>query len=140
MQPIALESNLRFILHELHAKPPVARRLGWKKYQHHTLSSEGVPICIAGLEIIYWAHFRDRGRVRLKYVCPITHLKSYRERYYFCSWNHPRFPKGKDCYVYVTADDTVKESIDYGSAEFKRLYNLRTASELIISNFTYYCT
>ena len=127
------ESNLRFILQELHAKPVIARRLGWKKYQHHTLSSEGVPICIAGLKMIYWGRFCDRGRVRLKYVCPITHLKSYRERYCFCPWNHPRFTKGKGCYVYVRADDTVRKSIDYESAEFKRLYNFRTASERIIS-------
>ena len=127
------ESNLKFTLHELHAKPVIARRFGWEKYQNHTISRKGTPICIAGLEMIYWGRFRDRGRVRLKYVCPITHLKSYREKYYFCPWNHPKFIKGKGCYVYVRADDAVRKSIDYGSAEFKKLYSFRTTSERIIS-------
>ncbi len=127
------ESNLKFILHDLHAKPVIARRLGWEKYQNHTMSSKGTPFCIAVLEMTYWGRFCDRGRVRLKYVCPITHLKSYREKYCFCPWNHPKFTKGKGCYVYVRADDTARKSIDYGSAEFKRLYNLRTVSERVIS-------
>ena len=35
--------------------------------------------------------------------------------------------------MYLRGDDTVRESIDYGSAEFKRLYNLRTASGRINS-------
>ena len=35
--------------------------------------------------------------------------------------------------MYIRGDDTVRKSIDYKSAEFKRLYNLRTASERIIS-------
>ena len=35
--------------------------------------------------------------------------------------------------MYLRGDDTVRDSIDYGSAEFKRLYNLRTASERINS-------
>ena len=107
--------------------------LRWEKYREHKLSRKGTPICIAGLEMIYWGRFRDRGRVRLKYVCPIAHSKSYREKYYFCPWNHPKFTKGKGCYVYIRGDDAVRDSIDYGSAEFKRLYNLRTASERIIS-------
>jgi len=121
------EQNLKFILHELNAKPVIARRFGWVKYQNHTMSGKGTPICLAGLEMTYWGRFLDRGRVRLKYVCPITHLKSYREKYSFCPWNHPKFTKGKGCYVYVRADDTARKSIDYGSAEFKRLYNLKNS-------------
>ena len=127
MQPMTLKPNLKFILHELNAKPVIARRFGWVKYQNHTVSSKGTPICLAGLEMTYWGRFLDRGRVRLKYVCPITHLKSYREKYSFCPWNHPKFTKGKGCYVYVRADDTARKSIDYGSAEFKRLYNLKNS-------------
>lgn len=130
------ESNLKSILHDLRAKPVIARRVGWEKYQNHTVSKKGTPICIAGLEMIYWGRFYDRGRVRLKYVCPITHSKRYREKYYFCPWNHPKFTKGKGCYVYIRGDDTVRNSIDYGSAEFKRLYKFRTASERIISRLS----
>jgi len=43
------------------------------------------------------------------------------------------FTQGKGCYVCLRADDTVRDPIDYGSAEFKRLYNFRTASERINS-------
>jgi len=130
------ESNLRFIINELKAKPVIARNLRWEKYRDYTLSKKGTPICIAGLEMVYWGRFHDRGRVRLKYVCPITHLKSYRKKYIFCPWNHPKFTQGKGCYVYLRGDDTVRESIDYGSVEFKRLYNFRTASERINSRLT----
>lgn len=127
------ESNLKFIMYQLKAKPIIARNLRWEKHRDHTLSRKGTPICIAGLEMTYWGRFPDRGKVRLKYVCPITHLRSYREKYRFCPWNHPKFTKGKGCYVYLRADDTVRGSIGYGSAEFRRVYNLRTASERIIS-------
>lgn len=127
------EDNLKFILQELKAKPIIARNLRWEKYKDYMLSKKGTPICIAGLEMTYWGRFHDRGRVRLKYVCPIVHLKSYRQKYYLCPWNHPKFTQGKGCYVYLRADDTVRDSIDYGSAEFKRLYRFRTASERINS-------
>lgn len=69
---------------------------------------KGTPVCIAGLEITYWKRFLDRRRVRLKYVCPITPLKSYRGKYGFYPWNHPKLTKGKGSYAYVRADDTVK--------------------------------
>jgi len=127
------ETNLKFIIQKLKAKPIIARNLRWEKYKEHKLSRKGTPIWKARLEMIYWGRFCDRGRIRLKYVCPITHSKRYREKYYFCPWNHPKFTKGKGCYVYIRGDDTVRKSIDYGSAEFKRLCNLRTASERIIS-------
>jgi len=127
------EDNLKFILQELKAKPVIARNLRWEKYKDYILSKKGAPICIAGLKMTYWGRFHDRGRVRLKYVCPIVHLKSYRQKYYLCPWNHPKFTKGKGCYVYLRADDTVRDSIDYGSVEFKRLYTKRTASERINS-------
>lgn len=130
------ESNLKFIIHQLKARPFIARNLRWEKHKEHKLSRKGTPICIAGLEMIYWGRFSDRGRIRLKYVCPITHSKRYREKYYFCPWNHPKFTKGKGCYVYLRGDDTVRNSIDYGSAEFKRLYKFRTASERIISRLS----
>ena len=127
------ETNLKFIIQKLKAKPIIARNLRSRKHKEHKLSRKGTPVCIAGLEMIYWGRFCDRGRVRLKYVCPITHSKRYREKYYFCPWNHSKFTNGKGCYVYVRGDDTIRESIDYGSAEFKKLYNLRTTSERIIS-------
>ena len=89
------ESNLKFIVQELKAKPVAARNLCWEKHKEHKLSRKGMSICIAGLEMICWGRFCDRGRVRLKYVCPIINSKSYREKYYFCPWNHPKFTEGK---------------------------------------------
>jgi len=127
------KDNLKFILHELKVKPVIARNLRGEKYKDYTLSKKRTPICIAGLEMLYWGRFHDRGKVRLKYVCPITHLKSYRKKYFFCPWNHPKFTQEKGCYVYLRVNDTVRDSIDYELAEFKRLYNFRTASECINS-------
>jgi hypothetical protein len=51
------ESNLKFIVQKLKAKPVVARNLRWEKHKEHRLSRKGVPICLAGLEMTYWGRF-----------------------------------------------------------------------------------
>lgn len=41
-------------------------------------------ICIAGFEMLYWGKFKDRGKIRLKYVCPITHSKKFAKNHPLC--------------------------------------------------------
>jgi len=38
------ESNLKFVIQELKAKPVIARNLRWEKYKDHTLSKKGTPV------------------------------------------------------------------------------------------------
>ncbi|MBU4345925.1 MAG: transposase [Candidatus Omnitrophica bacterium] len=88
-------------------------------------------ICIAGFEMYPWGTFKDRGRVRRKFVCPITHLKSFAKKYnHRCPMNHPKFIKG-GCYAYVRVDEHNYrlDSIDPKSEHFKRIYKLQSGSE-----------
>lgn len=88
-------------------------------------------VCVAGLEMYPWGAFKDRGRTRRKFVCPITHSKSFAKKHnYQCPMNHPKFTKG-GCYAYVRvdSDDYRRRSIDPKSEYFRRIYRLQSGSE-----------
>lgn len=87
-------------------------------------------VCIAGLEMYPWGKFKDRGRTRQKFVCPITHLKAFAVKYnYRCPMKHPKFSKG-GCYAYIRVDKNYRaDCIDPRSRYFKRIYNLQSGSE-----------
>ena len=126
------ESNPKFVIQKLKTKPLIARHLHWEKNKNYILSKKENTHLESRIRNDLLGMLHDRGRVRLKYVCPITHLKNYRKKYFFCPWNYSKFTQGKGCYVYLRTDDTARDSIEYGSTEFKRLYNFGTASERII--------
>ncbi len=46
-------------------------------YKQPRFSRSGIPICIAGFQMISWGTFHDTGRLRHKFVCPITHSKKF---------------------------------------------------------------
>jgi len=48
------ETNSKFIIQKLKAKPIIVRNLCWEKDREHKLSRKGTPICIARLEMISW--------------------------------------------------------------------------------------
>ena len=127
------ENNLKFVINDLHALPRTARNLRWGKLRDVNLSSEGGRICLAGFEMIYWGKFNDRGKIRKKFVCPITHSKKFARQVPTCPWNHPAFQKGKGCIAYLRGDQDVGKNIDYGSHIFKEHYNKRTSSKRVFS-------
>ena len=133
------EVNLKFIIDNLHAMPRIARNLRWEKLREIKLSSTGGRICIAGFEMIYWGKFTDRGKIRKKFVCPITHSKKFAQQVPACPWNHPAFQKGKGCTAYLRGDKDVRKEIDYGSNIFKEHYNKRTSSERVFSRLLTLC-
>ena len=47
------ESNLKFVIDQLHALPRIARNVRWQKLREVNLSSSGVRICIAGFR--HWS-------------------------------------------------------------------------------------
>lgn len=134
-----VEYILKYIIKDLHAKPiiPFNPRRGLN-FQFKT-STSGARICMAGLEMLYWGKFKDRGRARLKFVCPIIHSKKFRAIHPFCPWMHPKFIKGSGCTAYLRCDEDIRKSIDYGSKHFKKLYNLRTGEERIFSRLLSIC-
>lgn len=133
------EPILNYIFKELKAKPYIARNPRRKTNQEYKVSSKGSRICIAGFEMLYWGRFKDRGKLRLKFVCPITHSKKFRKNNPSCPLWHPKFLNGKGCTAYLRADENIRERINYGSEEFKKIYNLRTGSERIFSRLLSVC-
>ncbi|HCG76803.1 MAG: DDE transposase [bacterium (Candidatus Ratteibacteria) CG_4_10_14_3_um_filter_41_18] len=127
------ESILKYIFEELKAYPYIARNPRRRTNQEYQLSSSGARVCIAGFEMVYWGKFRDRGKERLKFVCPITHSKSFQKEHPYCPWFHPRFVEGKGCVAYLRADSNIREKIAYQSKKFKKIYSLRTGTERLFS-------
>jgi len=133
------EANLKFIIDELHALPRVARNPRWEKRREPTVSSSGGRICIAGFEMLYWGTFTDRGKIRRKFVCPITHSKKFAQQVPTCPWNHPAFRRGNGCTAYLRGDTQIRKDIDYGSQIFKEHYDKRTSSERVFSRLLSLC-
>jgi len=134
-----VEYLLKFVINELKALPRIARNPRWQAHSDVKPSSSGGLICIAGFDMLYWGKFKDRGKIRLEFVCPITHSKKFAKQYPLCPWNHPKFANGKGCFAYLRGDSNIRTSIDYGSASFKKSYNLRTGSERIFSRLLTLC-
>lgn len=86
-------------------------------------------ICIAGFEMYPWGRFKDRGRLRQKHVCPITHLKWFAKIFSSCPMNHPKFVTG-GCYAYTRLDKSYRQSaLTSKSPYFKKIYTLQSGSE-----------
>jgi len=77
-----------------------------------------------------WGKFNDRSRVRRKFVCPITHSKSFASKHsHTCTVNHPRFVKG-GCYAYVRVDKSYGlDAISPKSEYFKKIYKMHSGDE-----------
>lgn len=133
------EYILDFIINNLKVKPYIARNPRRSRRSDTKLSKNGGLICLAGFEMIYWGKFKDRGKTRLKFVCPITHSKKFAQEIPWCPWNHPKFINGKGCIAYLRGDRNIRDSIDYSSQSFKRIHKLRTGLERIFSRLLTLC-
>lgn len=130
-------------MNDLKAIPRIARNPRWNIYSDTRPSSSGGLICIAGFDMLYWGKFKDRGKIRKKFVCPITHSKRFASKIPLCPWNHPKFVNGKGCTTYIRGDYGIRKNIDYGSERiFSRLLTLCMQNPSIIGlNATAnYCT
>ena len=120
----------KYIRKNLRAKDFIPINPGATK-QDIKFTKHNTRVCIAGFEMYPWGTFKDRGRIRRKFVCPITHSKRFAKKHnYQCPMNHPKFTKG-GCYAYVRVDgdDYRTRSIDSKSEYFRRIYNLQSGSE-----------
>ena len=62
---------LSFIINYLKTKSYIAQNL--RREKDLKVSPSGNRICLAGFEMLYWGKFKEKGRTRLKFVCPIIH-------------------------------------------------------------------
>jgi len=115
------ENVLSFIITDLKAKPYIAKNPRRGSDPRIKVSSTGKGICIAGFEMLYWGKFKEKNRIRLKFVCPIIHSKIFRGKHPFCPWMHPQFTKGTGCFAYTQVlDEDIRSKIDYSSSNFKK--------------------
>ena len=128
---------IEYIVKNLDARPRISINPRRSVPTTTKLSSSGVPICIAGFEMLSRGIFMDRtqNRKRHKFVCPIKGSKKFAKDHPYCPWLHPRFVEGTGCYTYlrVDVDESIRANIDYGSESFKRDLNRRTSSERVFS-------
>ena len=127
------EDIFDFILHTLKAKPYIAHNP--RSGREVKLSPKGNRVCIVGFEMIYWGKFKDRGKIRLKYVCPVTHSKKFRQQHPYCPWFHPRFVNGNGCVAYRRLTPNLRDTVKYKPGEFEKTYRLRVGAERIFSRF-----
>jgi len=130
---------IEHIVNKLHAKPVIARNFRKGNNPNVRLSSKGMPICLAGFEMISCGKFYDKeqNRIRHKFACPIKMSKKFAATTgWFCPWNHPKFYSnryGCTTNIRLKTPSSARDNIDYGSQTFKKIYALRTSSERIFS-------
>ncbi|MBA7510853.1 hypothetical protein ES705_02842 [subsurface metagenome] len=126
---------IEYILDTLGARPRISRNPRRGAPLSADLNSSGIPVCIAGFEMLSRVIFWDRkqNRKRRKYVCPIKGSKKFTKDHPYCPWFHPRFVEGSGCYRYLRIDSDIRSSIDYGSESFKRDFSKRSSSERVFS-------
>jgi hypothetical protein len=130
---------IEFIVKELKAKPVIAKNPRRSKDPDIKQSRSGIPICVAGFEMLSQGKFYDKeqNRMRHKFICPIKGSKKFARKVgWFCPWNHPKFFSnryGCTTNLRIDVDTSIRQNIDYGSQTFKKLYNLRGSVERIFS-------
>jgi hypothetical protein len=130
---------IEHIVNEIKAKPVIARNFRKGNNPNIKFSPKGIPICLAGFEMISCGKFYDKeqNRIRHKFACPIKMSKKFATKVgWFCPWNHPKFYAnryGCTTNIRIKTDTSIRDNIDYGSQTFKKLYCLRTSSERIFS-------
>ena len=83
--------------------------------------------------MIYKGRMTVKRITYIQYVCPLHYRKKLRQQYLFCPAQHPKYVQQKGCNALIRLSPTVRSSIPYGSAEFRRHYNKRTAAERTFS-------
>ena len=87
---------IEYIVKDLGARPRISLNPRRGAPLSAKLNSSGVPICIAGFEMLSRGIFVDRtqNRKRHKFVCPIKGSKKFAKDHPYCPWLHPRFIEG----------------------------------------------
>lgn len=128
------EDFLTFIIKDLKANPIIPHNPRNKQPKGYQIKGNKV-ICEAGLPMYRKGKMRPKrtGILYFQYTCPIHYDPSMRHQYIVCPIFHPKFFKGKGCNALIRLEPSIREEIDYGTKDFKELYNTRTSIERIFS-------
>jgi len=73
--------------------------------------------------MLYWGKFKDRGKVRKKFVCPITHSKKFAEQ---LPPAHGTIPPSKKEKAVSHISEAIKRSENKSTMAHKFLKNITT--------------
>lgn len=127
-----VEDILRFIVKQMEAFPAVPANPRNKQTGHYRIEGNKV-ICTADLPMLHKGRMTVKGITYIQYVCPLHYSKKERQKHLFCPALHPKYTEQKGCNALIRITPTVRSKIPYGSREFKRYYNQRTAAERVFS-------
>jgi len=125
------EAILRHIVHELEAKPFIARNRrraqnpsGFRLEGRHVLCPGGLPMYRRGKMTV-------KGVTYIQYQCPFYFGK--RPDLLMCPVDHPKFSVQKGCNYLQRITGSIRDTIPYGTQVFKEHYDRRSAAERIFS-------
>jgi len=108
---------IEYIAKNMNTRPRISKNPRRGTSSTADLNPSGVPLCIAGFDMLSGGIFWDRkqNRKRHKYVYSIKGSKKFAKDHPYCPWFYPRFVNGSGCYRYLRVDVDIRTSIDYGS-------------------------
>lgn len=128
------EDILEFILNTMKALPVIPRNPRSKQLIEHQIKG-GKVYCMGELPMVH------RGKMTVKatgisyrqYSCPLHWRKKMIQGHLFCPAQHHKYIKQKGCNVLIRLTPNVRSQIDYGSQQFKEIYDRRPNVERIFS-------
>ena len=123
------EDILKFIIKELKAKAGIPRNPRRQEKKEGFYVNKNDVYCPADIAMFRKGKMTVAGITYIQYACPLYWSKKIQQRYLFCPVNHPKFFSQKGCNYLIRLTPSIREEIDYGSEEFKSLYNKRTSIE-----------
>ncbi len=126
-----VESILRYIVVDLKAKAFVPRNPRQTQDASGFQQQQDKVFCPARLSMYRYGRMTVKGNTYLQYRCPLHY--GPRQDLLLCPANHPKFSQQKGCNYLCRLNDTIRNQIPYGTAEFKSRYGRRTAVERIFS-------
>lgn len=129
-----VEDLLKFIIKELNAMAIIPHNPRNEQPKGYQIKGDKV-ICEAGLTMYRKGKMRPKntGILYCQYTCPIIYDKKIRHQYIICPLFHPKFLNGKGCNALIRLEPSIRAEIEYGTTNFKELYNKRTSVERVFS-------
>jgi len=128
------EDFLTFVINELKALAIIPRNPRNEQPKGYQIKGNNV-ICEASLPMYRKGKMRNKrtGILYCQYSCPINYDPTIRKQYIMCPIFHTKFVNGKGCNALIRLQPSIREKIEYGTQQFKKLYSSRISVERIFS-------
>ena len=128
------EDILQFIVQQMQARAVVPKNPRGQQNTHHTIRGEQV-YCAADLPMAHRGKMTDTksGISYRIYSCPLHWRKKAQQQQLFCPVHHPKYFSQKGCNVLIRLTSSIRSQIAYGTEQFQKTYNQRSAAERIFS-------